>query len=565
MKKKFFLLAVLFLLSSMFIRSYAQNLPVGAPVIEDYFRRMQLIGRVDSSLSFTQRPLNKALLGVSDVFHPDSTNTFFRGGSVKPALFSNGKVEFRLLPVTWQQQFNSNHPYGWNDGAMIPARGYQTAISAGMYVKIGPLTIQLRPEYIYAANSDFDSFGKDRSDTDLGFYYYNYNSIDAPERFGTSAYQKLMWGQSSIRLDFGPASIGLSNENLWWGPGIRSSLMMSNNAAGFKHITLNTSRPLHTYIGSFEGQVIAGKLEGTGRSPLFNHFNSAGVDLLVNKSDDWRYLSALNISYQPKWVSGFFLGFTRSFMTYRKTLNSLSDYFPLFIPFQKVKINTGDGESTDRDQRTSFYTRWLFQKARAEVYFEYGINDNSFNLRDFVGSPQHSRAYIFGISKMVPLERPDQFVSFNAELTQTSQTIDYITRDARSFYYHNPIFQGYTNQGEVLGAGVGAGGNLQSLDVSWINGLKKIGLTLERYEHNMDLAQEAGFISLNGFSRRWVDFALAANGTWNYKNLLFNAKLQGIKSLNYQWVLKDYEPGKYYVPNNDVLNFHGELGVTYRF
>jgi hypothetical protein len=48
-------------------------------------------------------------------------------------------------------------------------------------------------------------------------------------------FNKAFWGQSSIRLTFGPASIGLSNENIWWGPGIRNSLIMSNNAPGFKH------------------------------------------------------------------------------------------------------------------------------------------------------------------------------------------------------------------------------------------------------------------------------------------------------------------------------------------
>jgi hypothetical protein len=73
------------------------------------------------------------------------------------------------------------------------------------------------------------------------------------------------------------------------------------------------------------------------------------------------------------------------------------------------------------------------------------------------------------------------------------------------------------------------------------------------------------FPDINGNSRKWVDFAFALNGEWNYKNIIFNAKLQEIKSLNYQWILKDYDPTKYYIPHNDVFNFHGELGVTYRF
>ena len=35
--------------------------------------------------------------------------------------------------------------------------------------------------------------------------------------------------------------VGLSNVNRWWGPGIHSSLTMSNNTAGFPHFFLGVS------------------------------------------------------------------------------------------------------------------------------------------------------------------------------------------------------------------------------------------------------------------------------------------------------------------------------------
>ncbi|HEY9533455.1 MAG TPA: hypothetical protein VIQ77_02930, partial [Mucilaginibacter sp.] len=66
-------------------------------------------------------------------------------------------------------------------------------------------------------------------------------------------------------------------------------------------------------------------------------------------------------------------------------------------------------------------------------------------------------------------------------------------------------------------------------------------------------------------SRKWVDFGLSLKGEWDYKNFLFNVKLQQIKSLNYEWILKDYTANEYYIPHNTAFNFHGELGITYRF
>ena len=61
-------------------------------------------------------------------------------------------------------------------------------------------------------------------------------------------------------MDFGPISIGVSNQNLWLGPGQFSSLLMSNNAPGFNHFNIQTNRPLKTPIGSFQLNVIGGTL-----------------------------------------------------------------------------------------------------------------------------------------------------------------------------------------------------------------------------------------------------------------------------------------------------------------
>ena len=139
-----------------------------------------------------------------------------------------------------------------------------------------------------------------------------------------------------------------------------------------------------------------------------------------------------------------------------------------------------------------------------------------------------------------------------------------MVRTAGTWYTHSQITEGHTNQGQVLGAGTGPGGNLQSFDVKWISGLKSLGIGFERYEHSVDFSDQYFFDSY-GNKRKWVDFAIALQGEWSYRNLLFNAKLQHINSLNYQWVLKDYLPGQYYVPHNSVNNFHAELGVTFRF
>jgi len=501
---------------------FAQSIPLGFQPYEDYYRRKQLNGELDSTLSFTVRPISPAWVQSGREVASDSLLN--PGRTILTT--ASGKSKIVLLPAFWQQGYYGNPTINRNDGLMISAKGYQSFLTAGFFAKAGPLSIQFKPEYVFAGNAKFRE------------YRSHMGSADLPVRFGEKPYSALSWGQSSVRLTFNPVSLGISNENLWWGPGMQNSILMSNTAPGFKHLTLNTSRPLRTPIGSIETQIIAARLEGSGFTP--------------GLPEDWRYLSGMVFSYQPRWLPGLFLGLTRSFQTYHEDMDDgFDDYLPLFQAFQKVKTNE---DAKPRDQLTSVFARWLLTGARAEVYFEYGKNDHSWNTRDFLMSPEHSRAYTIGLNKLISYQgRTDEFIQIGFELTHMEQSIDRILRSAGEWYMHHQVIHGYTHRGQVLGAGIGPGGNIQSLQLSRVKGLQRIGLQLERYEHNGDLANAYGY-------GPWVDLSAAAVASHTYQKFIFNAKLQGIQSLNYQWL-----SGPLGAKNKNVFSLNGEVGVMYRF
>ncbi|HYK77863.1 MAG TPA: capsule assembly Wzi family protein [Daejeonella sp.] len=557
MKKLLYLFIFTFLSSNLL----AQTLPVGTPLLEEYYQIAHLNGELDSTISFTVRPLS--LSAAKNIFNPeDEQASWLKWDGVKT--FAHGKGKLQILPFSWQSQYNSHHPYGWNDGSMIPAKGYQTQVSAGIYAQWGPLSVQLRPELVWAANKEFEGFNTEHADITWWWYYWRLlNLIDLPERFGDEIYRKASWGQSSIRLNFDPISIGLSNENLWWGPGKRNSLIMSNNAPGFKHLTLNTIRPIKTPIGSLEGQIVAGRLESSGFLPPEPNRIAFGFPLYWPKTEDWRYLSGFTLTYQPKWVPGLFLGITRVFQMYHNDMDGrLDDYIPFFQAFQKS--NTSEGEK-ERDQLASVFAKYLLKESKAEIYFEFGRNDHSMNLRDFLMEPEHSRAYMVGFSKLFTLPKKDEFILANLEFTQLSQANSSLIRDAGAWYVHVPVRQGYTHQGKVIGAGIGPGSNLQSMSLSWHRGLKNLGLQFERYVHNNDFYFDA-FAHSGDYRKRWVDLSMAATAGWNYKNLLINAKFSTIRSLNYQyWLIDRPWEHTFLQSGQDLFNFQGQLGLTYRF
>jgi hypothetical protein len=564
MRKIKILLLISFLVVSTYSRS--QSLPVGSVALEEYFRRGQLIENRDSLMSFTIRPLySSSIFLLGSKLYGDTVKEAYN--ILRDYTFNKAKdseLTLNLLPVDFQLRFNTHSPYGWNDGAMIPAKGLQTLVSGGIYAEYSHFSVQLKPELVIARNAAFSGLPTDINNSLWWKLYYDYyNYADLPERFGNDAYSRIFWGQSSIRLNFDPLSFGISTENLWWGPGVKNSLLMSNTATGFKHLTFNTSKPIETRVGSFEGQLIAGRLEGSGFSPVEPDPIYYGTPLYLPKPGDWRYLSGVIATWQPKWVSGFYLGFTRSFQVYSKDLgNRLGDYLPIFSPFQKIKA---DDPVNKRDERGSVFFRWVWPKEKAEIYFELGRNRPSGNLRDFTVNPQDGRAYIFGMQKLLPFgRRQDQYVQIGLEATQLQETSPDAVRSGKSIYVNQYIRHGYTNRGEPLGAGIGPGGSSQSLDIYWVSGFKKLGFTMERYAHNNDFYYYAFEPSLD-WRRHWVDVSFAVNGTWDYKNFIFNARVQAIHSYNYKWLLKQNPGDIYPVNGEDASNFQGQVGLSYRF
>jgi len=557
-----FLLTALFLLIG--IDMFGQTIPVGLlDNVEDSYRRQQLLGKDSSNSSYMIRPMYMSPNRNFDLNNDGNFNV----NDFRKLIYTDPGTKLRVyaLPIVWQNQFNSHHPYGMNDGSMVQAKGYETQVSAGIFAEIGPLSIQLRPEYVWSENKSFEKL----SEAPNGVYWNSsiaryYNTIDLPDRFGDNQYSKVSWGQSSIRLNAGPVSLGLSNENLWWGPGVRNSLLMSNNASGFKHFTLNTTKPVKTYIGSFEAQIVAGKLEQSGIDvPIGPEYNS--------RPKDWRYLSGIVVTYQPKWIPNFFLGFDRTFITNHESMgSSFGDYFPIFKKVEKAAYTRPDGTNADdeaqRDQYISFFTRYVLPESKAEIYFQFGRNDHSYDLRDGVVEPEHTRAYIVGFRKLIPLRRADEYIQMGVEFTQLEKAGTRDTRASETWYTHYQVLDGYTNNGQVLGAGIGPGSNLQSLDVNWVKGLRKIGLTFERLVNNNDLFYNFAYASADKnqyINRHWIDLSVAGNFAWTYKKFIVNSQLTYIRSLNYHYEW-DQGPDYWDWDKKDVNNLHFKVGILYK-
>lgn len=564
MKKNKFLLFYLILGATLFQdRVLAQTLPLGTPVLEEYMRRKQLLGELDGASSFAIRPIHGAhAFGLFSGFDLDSTFMDVDNTGFNQRFGKRGKGRLMAMPMTLRAQYTSNYPFGINDGAMIPNTGIQQVVSAGMFLDLGFMSVQLQPEYLYAQNKDFQGFPFEHQSTIL--YYYEYlNRIDMPERFGESAYRRLLPGQSSIRFNHKGMSLGVSTENIWWGPSRRSSLLMSNHAPGFLHATLNTLKPQKTALGDFEGQLFAGQLRSTNFLPPHSDYVFQVNEVYRPKREDGdRYLSGIILSYQPKWVPGLFLGYMSTNHMYEADMSRFSDYLPIFNG-EKGRNNVFNPVRDQRQQFSSGFFRWISQEGHFEFYGEFGTNGNSRSLYDFIITPERNRGFTFGFSHLMPLKKEKQFLQISAEMTQTGQTIRESIRNLDTWYIHNHVRHGYTHRGQVLGMAYGPAANVNWVEFAWVKGMNRIGFHFERIVYNNDFYYFR-YENSKDWRNKYVDLVPSLLADWKFGNLLLHLNIQYVNTLNYKWFLEN-QPDTYFVPGLDKKNIVGNLGVSYIF
>jgi len=532
-------LCILFVLIFNSLLGFSQSLPSGFPLLEEYSRRKQLSNPDSLNTSFLLRPisLNNSIYSRLKKFETPIE-----------------KLAIGIFPVVNTTRVLTGRPYGWSDYGMIPNPGFQTYLSAGVEIKYRFINFTFRPELVLSQNAGFETDLASMSDSQIRSKYVLWNYGDSPERFGNGWMFKPWWGQSKLTFQYGAFEIGAATQNIWWGPGQFNALTFSNNAQGFPHLTLNTTKPAKTFLGSFETQVIMGKLENSGFAPSQDQeLNDKYFDPFTG---DWRYLNAITFTYNPKWVQGLFLGFSRTFQQYDANRgNSFLDWFPIFEGFQKKNFfengNSGKFDSNGRDQTITLFGRLVVPKTKSEIYFEFGRRDHAFTWREYIINPEHARAYIFGFNQLFEIPELSKTIQIRSEITHQQESVNrYIryggTTGGISWHTHTPA-RAFANYGQDLGVGIGAGSNVQTLEIALVDEFDKAGILFERLANNQDFYYKA---QLQTTERKpWVDLSIGFLYDKKFDNLLLSSKLQVIHARNYQWQLDsestvDFPKGK---------------------
>ena len=552
----------------------AQSIPLGMPFFDEAVRRSQLMGLVNENVSFMIRPVHpKLALGIENpngndsLLYPTDTNQYAKFADTK---LLDGKIRFSLLPVYTHTRRNGHHPYGWADGPMIPAKGLQQYISAGVYAKAGPLELQFRPELVRAQNQEFQNPP------------FRARSIDFPERMGQDPYAENFMGQSFAKLNFGPITAGYSSENIWWGAGVKNSIIMSNNAPGFGHFTINSNKPIKTRSGTLEFQMVGAKLKHSGfKYPLrytAGEWPPIAANVVVDSSapEFHSYFNGVTLVYQPKWTPGLFLGATRVVQAVGEP-DKISDYFNvLYLSPRNEQLGSGTG-ALNRNQIVSLSFRYLLTKANAEIYGEVGREDWAWDMEDFLTRPAATTAWMGGIKKLQKLTGKNKWLEIMAEVTKIQAPMDnYLQPSSTQGYsfYTNNNKVGWTNQGQVIGAGIGPGSNMFTVGATYLDGFRTFGLHFERVSHNKDLYYGTiDYLFLGGtnpyfkdISKMYTDWGFLINYHDSYGKLFIGYNVHIMRTYNFQWnYAPDGAAGDFRFTGINAWSLNFELSAVYRF
>ena len=202
-------------------------------------------------------------------------------------------------------------------------------------------------------------------------------------------------------LHYKGMGIGLSNENMWWGPGIQGSLSMTNNTVGFPHYSFGTIKELRWRKWGFYGK-----------------YTLATIKENEKVGDSYFTSLAGSITYYSNPVIT--IGLTRNYMT-----GGINDLVPwtlkdaskivfegVFLENLKSKKYTTPGGGDPFDQTLTGFFSMMLPKSKLKLYLEVGYNDNRQNFWDYVIHPDHSIATIMGFQKYGIFNTKDLVLGF---------------------------------------------------------------------------------------------------------------------------------------------------------
>lgn len=508
-------------------RSVASEVYAGQE-LEEYLRVLQVAG-VTESMPWSIRAFSTLEVGDLEVplrSHPWAERFSFG---------TDDGRRLRLVRPHVALTYNSDYPFGSNDGLVWAGRGVTVEAEAGVGGRLGPITWRIVPEITWAQNASFPMVEQQAS---ARFPYADAdhpNTIDLPQRFGGTSFATFHPGQSTVRLDGRGLVLGISTANQIWGPADEYPIVLGAHGPGFLHGFAGTSHPWNIGIGRIHGRVISARLEQS-------KYSTVPADSAL------RFATGIVGIYLPPGIDGLEIG--GSYFTHSPWPAEGIGLRPFFTPLAKfARLSMFDLARDDvsldvENGIAATFFRWHFPAARLELYGEMASEDKRHNVRDLALQPEHNSAYTLGARKVWAGDS-GEFFSLRGEVLNSARSHLARNRRQEPFYIHATLRQGHTHQGQVLGTPAAFQGGGSTIELAKFDSRGRLSLAWARIvRRELGRYLEAGVEDRPDAQHTIAAGMLLFRGSWD-----LTVRMTGA-----------YEFGRDFV--GDAVNLNAYIGVS---
>lgn len=504
----------------------------------------------DSEWNFTEK---EETAGGTELSHPWQNNnlgskrTLWQPQEQSESFYLKGVSQgifVKPYGPEWYNSYNTAAPYGQNDGALWQGKGYNTSLTAGVRLEAYGLELTVKPQLCWQENREFEYmpgvYGSEYS-------YFWKGNIDLVQRYGDSSFWTFDWGDTEIRYTWHTLTVGFGSQSPWLGPAWLNPMLGSNNAGTYPKFDIGLRKQrvvipgLNWNLGEIEGRIWTGYLS---ESDYFD----------TDNDNNHNMINGFAVAYSPSFIPGMTLSVNKICLC--KWEDRSIKYFNPFYDSNEVE-----------DQKASFGIDWIFPQVGFEVYGELGIDD--YNSRG-ISNPFHTAIYTVGAKKTFSIiKKHGIFAELLFEWNNFEMSQDFqLQWKYMGYYSHSIISQGYTQNGQIIGAGSGYFGNSQYLAFKIYH---KKGSIMPFIHFNRPDTNFIDNKAISGSDKDWQDKTPNQSPDWaNYKAIrTIGASFEYFITKNF--IMSGEFNSSYIVKPNykskdsNITNFHAKLCGKYNF
>ena len=326
---------------------------------------------------------------------------------IRPVIITKDQLkDVWSLKVRNEVLYNSGAPNLENTSDRWIGKGSNFFTSANIAYNSDYIFASIEPFYFVSQNDDYDE-----PQRILKFSHLNDNRSHLETPYTSAGIR-----ETQLYLKYKGIGGGFSNANMWWGPGLHSSLMMSNNTTGFGHLMLGTITEQRYKDWGFNGRYVLSKFGKKSTSkPYYSGF-------------------IFNTTYYS--IPIVTVGFSRAFLSGGNNTNyDISLLEAALLPFEIVKIEKPDNQEDMLNPVYQTYTGYInfrFSKSGIVLFLEWGRNEGPQNFKDFIITPDHSDAFMIGFRKYGLFNNINLFTAL--EYTNIAHSSFWQMRDTKDWY-----------------------------------------------------------------------------------------------------------------------------------